>query len=202
MCKVLTTLMTLPRVVAFGEVGLDYVLMGEHYRREQRETLELILHQVAPELRGCPIVLTCNEQGISDLPKSHEDLMRILSQLMLEGVLGTSQLIQLHMFKGTQKLVDLWMGLFSGVYFSIGGEVEHFGEPLRLGLKAIPRDRLLLETDAPMSRMQAVGHRKVSMPNDVHHVAARVAYIRGVNARDLLEDCNQNATRFFRLNRF
>jgi Tat protein secretion system quality control protein TatD with DNase activity len=108
--------------------------------------------------------------------------------------------IQLHFFHGSKALVERWCAAFPAVHFSVSGSVQHFRQGEREGLRAIPNNKLLLETDAPPCANVPSGRgRHWSIPNDVHYVAAEVAKIREVRSTDLLTMCNQNALQFFGL---
>lgn len=129
----LTTLRELaqhPRVVAIGEIGLDF------YRDlAPREAQYAAFHaqiQLAQAL-GLPVVLHCRD--------AYDELLRVLADYpAVRGVL--------HCFSGTEAHAQ--RGLELGYALGIGGVITFkSAEPLRAIVRTMPRDRLLLETDAP-----------------------------------------------------
>jgi TatD DNase family protein len=121
-----------PRVVAIGEVGLDY-----HYMHSARETQrEVLLRHVAlaKEL-DLPLIVHNRE--------STEDLVDLLVSDEAKGARGV-----LHSYTESldvaRQLVDLgWMISFSGIV------TFRNAEALREVARGLPHDRVLIETDTP-----------------------------------------------------
>lgn len=120
------------RVVAIGEAGLDY-----HYMHSPRETQrEVFLRHVALARRlDVPIIVHNRE--------STGDLLELLTSPAAKGARGI-----LHSYteslEPAKKLIDL------GYYISFSGIVTfRSAEMLRDVAKALPRDRVLIETDTP-----------------------------------------------------
>lgn len=121
---------TMPRVVAVGETGLDY-----HYdnapRALQRRSFDRHLELGART--GLPVVVHSREADgdtVAALKSAAGDVMGVL-----------------HCFTGGTDLFDV--GLEAGWYFSFGGMVTFRNFALSGVLEAVPDDRLLLETDSP-----------------------------------------------------
>ncbi len=119
-----------PRVVAVGEIGLDFY-RDLSPREAQYEAFHAQL-QLARE-QGLPVVIHCRE--------AYEEVLTVLSEYPdVRGVL--------HCFSGTPAQAE--RGLALGYYLGIGGVVTFkSAETLRAIVQGMPRDRLLLETDAP-----------------------------------------------------
>ena len=167
------------RVVAIGECGLDY-----HYdksdRAAQRERFRA--HVDAARETGLPLVVHTRE--------AEEDTAEILTAAVREGgVTGV-----LHCFTGSAELAR--KGLELGFYVSMSGIVTFKNaRDLQETAKAIPLDRLLVETDSPF--LAPVPNRgKTCEPAFVADTAAFVAELRG-DAPDALADAT--TANFFRL---
>jgi len=167
--------------VAVGEVGLDY-----HYdldpRPVQRERFERQLG-VAASL-DLPVVIHVRE--------AHEDLIPILAEhRRARGVI--------HSFtagpKEAARYLELgWYLAFNGVItFSNAGDV-------REAVRAVPADRLLVETDSPF--LAPVPHRgRRCEPAYVALTVAAVAEVRGASPAEVARLTSDNASRLFGLRR-
>lgn len=167
------------RVIAIGECGLDY-----HYdksdRAAQRERFQA--HIEAARQTGLPLVVHTRD--------AEEDTAEILGRAVREGgVTGV-----LHCFTGTAELAR--KGLELGFFISLSGIVTFKNaRDLQETAKAIPLDRLLVETDSPF--LAPVPNRgKTCEPAFVADTAAFVAELRGEEQEVLAEATTAN---FFRL---
>src|SRR5690349_12617520 len=168
-----------PSVVALGEMGLDY-----HYdfadRARQRQFFEAQL-QLAAEL-GRPVVIHCRE--------AVDDTLAILRNF-------ASVPAVFHCFTGTSgeatRIVD------AGHLLGFTGVVTFKkNDDLRAAVRATPRDRLLVETDAPYLSPEPVRKQKTNEPAFVMHTAAVVAQEWGVSLQELDAITTANTLRFFR----
>lgn len=167
-----------PGVVAAGEMGLDY-----HYDHSPRDTqraafeAQLLLAREA----GQPVVIHAREadDDVAALLRAYPDVTAIL-----------------HSFSGGPGL--LRAGLDLRHYVSFSGMVTFRNWRLDDAVRAVPLDRLLLETDGPY--LAPVPHRGGrNEPAFVRRVAERVAAVRGVTLEELVDATGQNAARVFRL---
>lgn len=168
-----------PRIVALGETGLDFFY--DHSPREVQERFFRDQLSLAGEL-DLPVVVHS---------RSADDLMtRILKELG-SGVRGV-----LHCFTGGDELLEA--GLSAGWMVSFTGMItfkKYGGTDL---LRKVPRDRLMVETDAPY--LAPVPHRgRRNEPAFVCQVAEGVAELRGEDPTDVAGYTSRNATRFFQL---
>jgi TatD DNase family protein len=172
------------KVVAYGEIGLDY-----HYNhsspKEQRDRFREQI-QFARELK-LPVIIHTRE--------AQEDTVAILKEEKASDVGGV-----LHCFSG-----DAWLAkeaLDLGFYLSFSGIVTFQNAAmLRDIAKNTPLDRLLIETDCPY--LTPVPHRgKRNEPAYVFHVARQLASVHFGEA-DAIERIGQattaNAKRLFRI---
>jgi TatD DNase family protein len=151
-----------PRVVGIGEAGLDY-----HYdksdRAAQRESFRA--HIAAARTSGLPIIIHTRD--------AEEDTAAILEEEMGKGAFGGV----LHCFTGTTELAS--KGIELGLYVSISGIVTFKNaRALQETARAIPLDRMLIETDAPF--LAPVPHRgRTCEPAHVADTARFLSDLRG-----------------------
>ncbi|MGH7231066.1 MAG: TatD family hydrolase [Nitrospiraceae bacterium] len=176
-----------PKVVAYGEIGLDY-----HYNhsapKQQRDRFREQV-SLARELH-LPLVIHTRE--------AQDDTITILKEENAADVGGV-----FHCFSG-----DAWLAkdaLDLGFYLSFSGVITFQNAAmLRDIVKTIPLDRMLIETDCPY--LAPVPHRgKRNEPANVRLVAEKIAEIRGsstaTSAEDIGRVTSDNAHRLFRLTR-
>jgi len=167
------------KVVALGETGLDY-----HYDHSPRDAQRRVFTRhvsLAREL-GLPLVVHSRE--------ADEDTAAIIREAGSE-VTGV-----LHCFAGGAALLEA--GLEAGWMISFSGLVtfrNYDGADL---LRAVPADRLLVETDAPY--LAPVPHRgRRNEPAFVRHVVEGVAALRGEAVEAVAAYTTRNARAFYRL---
>lgn len=175
----LRLLLKTPKVVALGEIGLDY-----YYDFSPRETQKEILTQqldLAYELK-MPVIL-----HVRDAHGDMIDLLRNLGERRPSGVL--------HCFSGSAESALEYVRM--GFYISFAGPVtfKNAGK-LLLAAQAVPSDRLLIETDSPyLAPVPMRGKR--NDPSLVRHVCIKLAELRGVDTETMAEMTCSNAQRFF-----
>jgi TatD DNase family protein len=167
-----------PRVVAIGETGLDYHrLSGDlEWQRERFRS-----HIRAARQARKPLVVHTRDAA--------EDTIRIMRE---EGAGEAGGVM--HCFTETQNVAEAALAL--GFHISFSGIVtfKNAGK-LKDVARAVPLDRLLLETDSPY--LAPVPHRgKTNRPGLVLHVAEELARLRGISLEALAEATTGN---FFRL---
>jgi len=168
-----------PKVVAIGEAGLDY-----HYDKSPRDgqAQGLRVHIAAARETGLPLVIHARS--------ADEDMAAILREETGKGAFP----FILHCFSSGAELARV--GVELGGYVSFSGIVtfKNSGE-LRDIAKAVPRERLLVETDAPY--LAPIPHRgKRNEPAYVANTAAVLAETIGVSTDEMAEITTTN---FFRL---
>lgn len=165
-----------PRIVAAGEMGLDY-----HYDHSPREAQRRVFeHQLELAAQaGKPVVIHAREadEDIAAILRHHPGITAIL-----------------HSFSSGPGL--LRAGLDAGHYVSFSGMVTFKNWRDDAAVRLVPADRLLVETDAPyLSPVPLRGRR--NEPGNVAYTAARVAQARGVELARLIADTGANARRVF-----
>lgn len=169
-----------PRVIGIGEAGLDY-----HYdksdRAAQRESFRA--HIAAARASGLPIIIHTRD--------AEEDTAAILEEEMEKGAFGGV----LHCFTGTTELAQ--KGIELGLYVSISGIVTFKNaRALQETARAIPLERLLIETDAPF--LAPVPHRgRPCEPAYVADTARFLSDLRGEPLEELARATSDNFRTLF-----
>jgi TatD DNase family protein len=176
-----------PRVAALGETGLD------RYRDYAPLALQqdyLDRHLRLAQRLNMPVILHCRD--------AKDDLLAMLRAAVARGPLSGV----VHAFSGDAAFAAECLAL--GLYISFAGNVTYSNkkvEPVRAAARAIPADRLLLETDSPYLVPQAFrGKQKRNEPTGVVQTAAFLAELRNVSLEQLAAATTDNARRLFRCN--
>lgn len=167
------------KVVAFGEIGLDY-----HYDLSPRDVQQAVLEReicLADEL-GLPVVFHVRE--------AYEDFNRIIERQkarLRHGVL-------LHCYSGSAELAQYYRERF-GAKFSFGG-VLTFAKHKEAVLQAAGMENILLETDCPY--MTPVPFRGTpNEPKYIPLIAAKMSELLGVSVEEIAEKTTENALAFY-----
>ncbi len=167
-----------PKVVAIGEMGLDY-----HYDFSPREVQAQVFRaqiNLAQEL-NLPIIIHDRD--------AHEDVMQILTEQDARNVL-------LHCFSGDLRMAE-W-GLARGYTIAFGGSLTFKKSDRPDILVKMPLDRVVLETDCPY--LAPVPFRgKRNEPAYVAHVAQKMAEVCHRPLDEIAKITTDNAHRFYRL---
>ena len=158
---VLNQLLSHPKVVALGECGLDRTIPPSKWIR-QDEVFKRMLNLARPNQ---PLILHLrgpkgDNYGL-DVNARCRDLM--------ETRCDQNQKIHVHCFKGTEEMVESWLRKFPNTYFGITAAVQSFDDLQIAGLRSIPRDRLLLETDSPYFPLGGANINTPAYIGDVGH---------------------------------
>ena len=171
-----------PKVIAWGEIGLDY-----HYDHSPRETQHRVFREQLALARTArlPIILHCRE--------AWADCLNVLDEEWRSSGLGGI----LHCFTGT--LEEAQRGLDMGFYVSFAGNMTYpKAAELREVARALPLDRLLVETDAPYLAPQAYRGKR-NEPAYVAEVARTLASVRNLPPKEVAAATARNFRRLFRL---
>ena len=175
----LTALAAHPKVVAFGETGLDFYY--EHSPRADQEK-SFRVHLAAARENKLPVIVHTRD--------ADSETAAILSEEIAKGAFTGV----IHCFSSGAELAAKALEL--GFYISISGIVTFKkAEALREVVKTVPLDRLLVETDSPY--LAPIPHRgKTNEPAFVAHTAAVVAELKGISLDELATHTTAN---FFKL---
>jgi len=171
-----------PRVIAWGEIGLDYHY--DHSPRDIQRAVFLRQLDLAAAAR-LPIVIHCRE--------AWEDSLDLFEQRWRPTGLGGI----LHCFTGT--LAEARRGLDLGFMVSFAGNLTYpKAQPLREVAREIPLDRLLIETDSPFLPPQS-RRGKRNEPAFLLEVARELGNVRDLPADEVARITTRNFRQFFRL---
>lgn len=168
------------RVVALGEIGLDY-----HYEHSPREVQKQVFRRQLSMARALTLPVVIHSRDADD------DTMDILESVWR----GSARAGVLHCFGGGWQMAERALEL--GFYISFAGNVTFKNaEPLREVALKIPRERLLVETDCPYLAPVPLRGRR-NEPAFVVETARRLAELRGVTAEEIGRTTSSNFSRLF-----
>lgn len=175
-----------PKVVAVGEIGLDYY-RDLSPRENQRRAFQAQLAWAAK--LGKPVIIHDRD--------AHDEVLRMLADWAadLGGSALAGRLGVLHTFSGDLAMAEQAVEL--GFYISISGPVTyHNARKLPEIVRTLPLDRLLVETDCPYLAPEP--HRgKRNEPAYVHLVARRIAELKELPLTELARATTANAQHLF-----
>lgn len=164
------------KVVAIGEIGLDY-----YWDIPKEPQLKVFEDQLKLSIElDAPVVIHDRE--------AHADTMRILKKYTPKKVL-------LHCYSGSKEMLKEVLKL--GAFISMGGVVtfKNARVPVEVA-EAVPLDRLFLETDCPyLSPVPFRGKRNSS--EKIAFTAEKIAEIKGMDPQQLIDITTKNACEFF-----
>lgn len=183
----LTSLATESKVVAVGEIGLDYYrnLCPVEVQHEALRKLLLLAHEM-----HLPVILHCRDGEISSTGEAYRDLFRIVRESLKPPVRGL-----LHCFSGSlqvaQEAIDM------GFHLSFAGNLTfQKADSLRAVAKEVPFDKILLETDAPFLAPQAFRGKK-NEPAYLLELVRTWTELTGLTAADVARVTTVNAWQLF-----
>ncbi|WP_430789411.1 TatD family hydrolase [Virgibacillus flavescens] len=175
-------LATHPKVVAIGEMGLDY-----HWDKSPKDIQKEVFRkqiQLAKKVH-MPIIIHNRE--------ATEDIITILQEENAAEVGGI-----MHCYNDTVEYVQACLDM--NFYISLGGPVtfKNARDPKEVAVE-VPLNRLLVETDAPFLAPHP-NRGKRNEPSYVTLVAEKIAELRNISIEELSEITTENARRFFSIN--
>ena len=179
-----------PKVVAIGEIGLDY------FKSKTSPTL-----QNEAFVRQLEIAKRLNKPVIIHSRDAEKDMLDVFWQF--QGFRGV-----LHFFSGSPDFAKA--AISYGLYVSFTGVVTY--KPRQAGsgsgaeydilrediIRSIPADRLMIETDCPFAAPEPYRGKRCE-PAHVVEIARRLAEVRGVSLEEISETTTRNAVSFFGL---
>lgn len=169
------------RVIAWGEIGLDYFY--DHSPREVQQEVFRRQMEMARNAR-LPIVIHCRPSNNSE--NAWDDTIRMLTAHWKSSGLGGI----LHCFTGEWKHASAAMDM--GFYISFAGNVSFpKAATIRESATKVPLERMLIETDSPF--LAPVPHRgKRNEPAFVVNTAEAIAELRGLKKEEIGRKTTQN----------
>ena len=168
------------KVVAIGEIGLDY-----HFRSDNKDLQKKILIEqiaLANEL-NLPVVLHCRD--------AIGDMMTLLQEHRLKRE------SLLHCYSGSIESAREFMKL--GFSFSFGGVVTFKNASNVINvISNLPLEKIMIETDCPY--MAPVPFRgKMNEPEFIPYIAEKIAEIKSLSIEEIAEKTTKNAEKMFKI---
>lgn len=185
-----------PKVVAIGEIGLDYYWDSAPHDHQQRVFCEQL--ELATELE-LPVVIHLREKGDAVDGPCYEDALNILEEWVAGQGPDKEALRKnpgvLHSFSGSLKTAQQAIGL--NFCIGITGPVTFKNARYKQEMVAqLPLEHLLIETDAPY--LAPHPHRgKRNEPAFVAEIADKIAGLQNRNQEEVVTVTTRNATRLF-----
>lgn len=170
------------KVVAIGEIGLDYYY-DYSPRKVQREVFERQLF-LAHKL-GLPVVIHSRDAS----QETYETLKKAHETYEFQAII--------HCFSQSVEMMERYIAM--GDMIALGGAVTFKNSKVPKEVaREVPLDYLILETDCPY--MAPVPYRgKRNEPKYIKKTAQYIAELRNMDVRDLLEHTDKNTKRFYRI---
>lgn len=171
----------LPKVIAVGEIGLDFYY--DYSPRDIQKKVFAAQIEIAAKFNK-PIVIHSREASLD----TYE---------LLKSEMNCSRSGVLHSFSQSTEMMKKYLDM--GMFISISGPVTfNNASKLRETVQYIPLDRLLIETDSPyLTPVPLRGKRNT--PANVRYVAQKLAEIFHMDYEKICEITCENAKKFFQL---
>lgn len=179
--QAICTYMSDPKVLAWGEIGLDYhydysprAVQQEVFRRQLKEAVQL----------DKPIIIHTRE--------ADEDTLTILRECLHEGTQ-----IHVHCFTGGASFAQELLKLPGQVFFGFTGVITFKNaQEIRESVQVVPLSQILLETDAPF--MAPIPFRgKPAHPGHIPQIAAKIAEIKEVSLEEVYQETRANTQKMY-----
>lgn len=170
------------KVVAIGEIGLDYYYEENPSREVQMQWFEKQI-EVAKKT-NLPIIVHSRDAA--------QDTLDILKSTNAEAVGGV-----IHCYSYSPEMAKLFLDM--GFYIGVGGVVTFKNaKKLKEVVEMLPMDRLLLETDCPyMAPTPHRGKRNSSLL--IPHIVNEISQIKGVSPVEIMDYTMDNALKMYKL---
>jgi len=170
-----------PKVVALGEMGLDY-----HWDKSPKDVQADVFRQQIQLAKKLNLPIIIHNRNAT------EDVIRILQEEDAKDVGGI-----MHCYSDSVDYVQACLDM--NFYISLGGPVtfKNAKDPKEVA-KIVPKDRLLIETDAPYLAPHPYRGKR-NEPAYVRLVAEEIAALRGTTLENISKQTTKNAQRLFKI---
>ncbi|MGG0464749.1 TatD family hydrolase [Priestia aryabhattai] len=171
-----------PKVVALGEMGLDY-----HWDKSPKEVQKDVFRRQIRLARKVNLPIIIHNRDAT------EDVVTILKEEHVEEVGGI-----MHCFTGSIEVAKKCMDM--NMYISFGGPVtfKNAKKPKEVAAE-LPLDKLLIETDCPYLTPHPFRGKR-NEPGYVSYVAEQIAELKGITYEELADITTANAKKLFGIN--
>lgn len=168
------------KVVAIGEIGLDY-----HYDYDKTAQKSLLIKQIIlADSLNLPVII-----HLRDAYLDMENILKEYRKYINNGIL-------FHCYSGSREMIDRFA--FLDPYYAFGGAITFKNNNRAEVIKAVKKDRLMLETDCPY--LTPVPHRgETNTPNNLKFVAERMALDLDMSYDEIAKITTENTKRFYNI---
>ena len=174
------SLLNHPKVVALGEIGLDYYWVEDKEKREEQKRFFVRQIKEANKYKK-PISIHCRD--------ATDDCLKILQENHVDrgGVM--------HCYSGSVESMNEF--LKCGMYISLGGPAtfKNAKTPKEVA-KQVPFDKLLVETDSPYLSPHPL-RGTLNEPKNVALVVNEIATLRNISVEEVIEQTKRNTSKLF-----
>ncbi len=177
-----------PKVIAWGEIGLDY-----HYDHSPREMQQQVFIKQMDLARAAKLPIVIHNRPSQDSENAWNDFFSLITQHWNSSGLGGV----LHCFTGTPAHAK--RALDMGFVISFSGNITFpKAQQIRDAAKEVPLDKMFIETDCPF--LAPVPNRgKRNEPAFVKEVARQLGELRGLSTEEMGLQTARNFYKFFKL---
>ncbi len=164
-----------PKVIAIGEIGLDY-----HYTKENKEAqIKLFENQLKlAEKYHMPVIIHSRD--------ATEDTINCLKKYKITGVI--------HSFSGSLETAKIYLKM--GFTLGVNGVITFKNSKLKEVIKEIPLSNIILETDSPYLTPEP--HRGTqNTPANIIYIAKFISELKNISLEELSKITNENIKRIF-----
>ena len=167
-----------PKVVAIGEIGLDYKPEYSSFKEKQKEVLSEQLN-LAKEL-DMPVIFHCR--------MAHDELISYLREYDYPGLKGV-----IHCFTGSREQARKYLEM--GFFLGFNGII--FKMDLEKVMAETPLEKILVETDCPyLTPPQGEGRNE---PIYIKYIVEKIAKIKNLGYEEIAEITTKNAKKLFKI---
>ena len=170
------------KVVAVGEIGLDFYHQKETPAEKNRQTTLLLRQMRFGQKLSRPVIIHCRQA----YPQLFNIFEEEFFQQRLEGVI--------HCFEGTLSQAQRFLDY--GFYLGING--LSFRVELDDVIRNIPLDRMLVETDSPYLCPPFLEDQR-NVPANVRYIVEKIAKVKNKSSREVAQQTTANAKKLFHL---
>lgn len=184
---VLRSLVGNARLVAVGEIGLDFYRIANEPPQDGHVSIKDVQRKLfvaqldLAKEANLPVILHCRQ--------AYEVMLEILTpRAPLNGVV--------HCFEGTPEIAERFFAL--GLLVSFTNNVSYEKSRSLEAAKVVPLDRMLIETDAPFLPPEGMRGQRCE-PAHARNVAEKIAEVKGLSIEEVGERTTENARKLFGL---